>query len=346
MTTDLNLAQKKILIISQPFGGSELFGQIFNLHKSTFYLEDPLALFQQKSALHKPICLNPKSSKNLKTGEYNYDLQLQALEDIFTVCKLPYSEKFLDRSSIARVGFHQSTFWGECLDSGLCWRHKNMRFTNEKYCKIRTVNKDAECPAIDRDLAYTDCVRSKILAVKSVHICSLEETVENSKLKFNLENNEENGNNLKILYIIRDPRSNFYQRLKAEELHTQEKIDEKLFADLNKCSNLDASIDYIQAKRLSKPGLEKSITILKLEDLLANPRKMIYNIFEKITLEKSVGSNSSSNEISEIIELFEEAKEYLIEEENEWRRNLNKNYLPLFRESCSQFMLKFGYNFD
>ena len=360
-----------ILVITDYRSGSTFLSEIFNQHPQVIYLFEPL------------IVIGRAQEKNAAT-------RLKILSDFYQNCEIPQLNKILSDENIqsqagefcyavnqtadycekaSEIRFtNRVKLYSNCHKTGLCFRHKSEMLSEQPFCPTnklhayRDYNKLARryqtwktkpkpCPRLSNKIFRQECQNTesyKFRAVKAIRILSLEELEMHDFYK--------NTENLKIIFLLRDPRAVANSRVQIHSLSKSPDFYDRLEENCSKISNNLKYIKehYTQKKTNAKNGDDDkkwlnndNLLVIRYEDFALNNEQFLPVLFNfvnlpfdenfnqmKIWLDKHTrkrkkrrienphGSFGTTRDAHEVV--------------SKWKRSLNWNLISLMQSSCGK----------
>ena len=362
---------QKILLLAEYRTGSTFTSEIFNQASSIFYSYEPLTILKSKSMhLH---CDAEKHINNLK---------IDILDDFFNKCQLPLTENFLEESDISMIGSRNvRQQLQDCFNYSICNRNKHQKYScnvqdfedqkkrfetetgmrvdeahrvfrnfrknvnNERKRKRKRkrrsiehrINSKVHCPNLTETEIYDDCSSSSARVAKTIRICTIEEIVKRSST----------FKDLKILYLVRDPRGIANSRMNSMGRTENEVIS-------NLCDRFYENLFFLSKLSDQRDkNLNNRIKIIRYEDLATlsfNEAKRIlnyYQLYDKQTEQEIISWLNLNTRWKTHDNSYSTRKDPL-ESAFSWKEKLSVSQIrriqdPSLNKNCSVVMKMLGY---
>ena len=285
------------------------------------------------SSLHRPDKGKPPVRKVVKDVKQTIENATKTLKNIYS-CNI----RDLDDRILRSIMFEQT---GKASKSGESWTNFTKCYVNliepnvtnmRKYLeKARTINFDKH-KTVMRILNQTG-PRAEIFQ-KCLN--KLEQNCRESKLRVTkvlrlsfrfLPLLMSEIPDLKILFVVRDPRGIMNSRIKTDWFPIMNNDTKGVTNNIESlCFKMNEDVKMIDKFKRDFPGRLKD---LRLEDIVFNPKKTFRDIFDFIDLKMT------DVYVQKIKNIFGERPTFL----STWNTTLNQTYIKLTEENC-QYMLK------
>ena len=137
--------------------------------------------------------------------------------------------------------------------------------------------------------------------------------------------------NLKVLFVIRDPRGTMYSRIRTDWYQLNANDSEAVKNNIESlCFKIQEDIQWIEKIKRDFPG---RIVEYSLEEILKGPVKRFQSILN------FSGSETSDAYVDKIREVFEEKPTFLAK----WKTLLNPKYINWIQHNCSVGFERYGF---
>jgi len=316
-----DILETKILITSIPRSGSSFLGEIFNRHKDSFYIYEPLH--------------TEKILTNLGIVEVNNNNPLKLLEDI-SKCNLKSHKEFFNFLSNPQLSNPHFRLTSTALSSPPFCKHQvyDSNYTEIEYEK--------DCYTINSTLAEIVCKQKKHTVIKE-----LIHRLPSQQLSSTL--NLLTDKSTKIIYLLRDPRAVLFSMSKVGWIGNHENAFARSFksAAYQICKSLEES--YRAIERV-KQFLNDKLIVVRYEDLVTQPEEVLNQLFwfNNVKMDDNIidwviantnGQFSNVNANKSFSLLLRNITYSL----NSWRNYMSFNETLQVQKRCSLTMKQYGY---
>ena len=317
-------SRPKILIFSLPRSGSSFFGEIFNREEGAFYLYEPL---HANEALSNLPLVRPRSVVD--------ESSVRKLSDLYecTLRRHEYLFRFISYPEFSNPHF----------------RLMSRVLASPPFCDYIVPSNSTEavykryCHPIDTSVLRNVCQRKHTIVIKELmHRLPLDSPREMTTL-FQIQN-------LKSIWLVRDPRAIIASMVSMGWIveSPAQTFDQVLESTISRVCGLYER--FLLTLSLVNEEARRNLNVLRYEDLITQPRDVIFRIIQiseghiseeslQWVLQNTQGRSTGVNSENSYSVVGRNASYSM----TSWRKRLDLSHVISIQNRCGNFMTRLGY---
>lgn len=270
---------------------------------------------------------------------------IQLLNDFFNNCTLPKPEKYITPRKLLTKSARQGVF-SQCMANNACFRHRIDFYRKPPFCRSDYTTADTwlardlliKCGRVNLTDGEEICRNENresgsILASKIIRLPALE----------NLKNLANSTDNLKILYLVRDPRGMAVSR---QHIQNDRRLSPNLLTRI--CERYKRNFSFLKSRNSNWLTESKNFKMIRYEDFSLNPLSLTKEIYKDFGLELPENVLKYIEKATKDGESEHSKMKFLTSRNSSdvvfgWRGKLDVSDLDKIESNCEEVMAKFGY---
>lgn len=312
-----HVRRKVILILAQGRSGTSLLGDLFDRDTNAFYMFEPLLVIERLNGIIH-FELEDESAEQFYNNESK-----ALLTSLMTCHPNPTFQKYMKNYDDYGSRTRTSAFWRQPF----C----------KKYAK--------QCRRMEGSLVEIVCRNLTNYTVMK----ELEFRIPGWNMKMLIELANSLGVDLKIIHLVRDPRSYLSSQMKLGWFFDDTNITARK-TDLYTKSRCDETLRYIKEIEINKDEYKYKMKyfLIRYEDLIDSPKLYLKKLDDFIQIDVYNRSISWFQEVtntkgSGYTNRYQNGPRNATLVKNAWKKHISKNLMHAIRTHCSKLMERLGY---